>query len=72
MTSKWYLPVGNGMNREFVTIGETVWYDDAYGHPTKCIIDAVERSGRIWVRIYGQKTRVFFENHETGRLRSNE
>lgn len=74
MTTKFYLPVGNGMNREFVSLGETLWYNDEYERATKCIVDAVE-PGRVWVTLSynptGRPRRVFFENHELGRLRSS-
>ena len=65
-----HLPVGNAMNREIIRLGEHLWYDDARGIPTECVVDAVE-PGRIWVRLVRRPTgRVFFENHELGRLRS--
>lgn len=57
------------MNREVIQLGETLWYDDGQGNPTECVVDAVEPA-RVWVKLKATKHRVYFENHELGRLRS--
>ena len=63
--------MSNGKN---LSLGETVWYDDANGRATKCVVDAIE-SDRVWVRILGtvgasMKGRAYFENRELDLLRS--
>ena len=60
--------MSNGKN---LSLGETVWYDDVYGRPTKCIVDAIEPR-RVWVRVERSKGRVYFDESEFDRLRSNE
>lgn len=52
-------------------IGETVWYDDGHGRPTKCVVDAIE-PGRVWVRVERSKGRVYFNESELDQLRSTE
>ena len=60
--------MNNGKN---LSLGETVWYDDAYGRPTKCVVDAIE-SRRLWVRVQRSGGRVYFEESELDQLRSTE
>ena len=52
-------------------IGETVWYNDAYGRPTKCTVDAIEPR-RVWVLVERSKGRVYFDESELDQLRSTE
>lgn len=58
------------MSKKF-SVGETVWYDDAYGRPTKCVVDAIEPK-RVRLRVERSKGRVHFDEDEFDRLRSKE
>ena len=60
--------MNNGKN---LSLGETVWYDDVFGHAIKCSVVAVE-PGRVWLQIVGSKERLHFEEWQLDRLRSTE